>query len=945
MTRRSYLAGIQRLAAGGRPADSVLPYDISFDRQYNPYGGDFFTYGQGPSHKFFDDSYGRVYPAPPPPVVEPIVKSPFDTATPYMPSFPEGGDGGQGDGGQGGFGGMGDFGQMGDDFGEFPSDDLADAVAAAIGDLGRTGQVGPNAHGLESVASRSPADMGKAQSTLSPEQQMNPGTIGSTFANPNAAWGLARPQAPQNMPSLPTSIQAPEVEPVSQEPETTGMMGASFSGFGTLGMPGTPSLSSELGISSQSPFSTPAYSEMTQQEMDQETNPTTGLQDIGQMQAGMMSNSALQAAIAALSQPNVAPVAIADMQPEQAQQAPQQSGLAAALGVSQSELDAATAAYSGQHPNIGVPSSIPGVSQIGLAQMAQEAQAQANQASEENDPNSTAAEAAANAAGVGIGGLGASDYGGGEDDGGQGGGQGGSGNSGSSSGAGSDGGNTDGGMGDSRKRGGRVRGYAVGGGISGPEAPSAPSVPGEMQTASIGSMLGVSDEAGLGSVASRGLTNRGNLGFQSVMNELKDYQDFVDAQFSTPYTGPQVNMSAVMGVPEVRDTMDDQGKTPSEAGPGPGGGASNSGSGGVSSGQNSDGPDSPGYWTGGRVYARGGLVDAARRVGGAGRRGDTMLAHISPREARSLDRVQGGPSFNPQTGLREYFGLDDIGDFFGDIVDNDFVRGALPVAGGLLGGALGGPFGAAAGAALGSLAAGNDIEDALLSGAISGVGAYAVPKLAANLGLEGISQGAFGGGGEGADAGALLGDAGGGAAASAPSALQSVGNAFTSPLGLLALGGGGLMGVLKGSGGDDDPSAQGAVQPLSLDNWSGTEQPWREGRLDQRAATPYQGDYLTYGQNGGEHQFYDNVNPPLRFDRGGPVFGPGDGQSDEISAMLSKGEFVIPADAVAAAGAGDNDAGADRFDALVKQLRQHRNSSGGKLPPKPRQLRSYLGRA
>lgn len=904
MARRSYLAGIQRLATGGRPADSVLPYDISFDRQYNPYGGDFFTYGQGPSHKFFDDSYGRVYPAPPPPVVEPVVKSPFDTATPYMPSFPEGGDGGQGDGGNGA-GGYGGFGNMGDDFGEFP-DALHDAVAQAIGEMGMTGKVGPNAFGLEPAAQQ---NMGMPPGLSVQQQQPD-------FFSDRAAVMGTRPAQPTGM------LATQQPSPVAQS---------------RFSSPVAPSLT-EL---------EPEEAAMVaHQQINDAINvaPVGLLSDVDEPEEEEEEQSSigapgpsLAAALAALSAPTVAPVSPASMQPAQ-QQAPQQSGLAAALGVSQSELDAATAAYSGQHPNVGVPSSIPGVSQIGLAQMAQEAQAQANQASEENDPNSTAAEAAANAAGVGIGGLGASDYGGGDDDGGQG--QGGS--DGSSSGGGSGGGNTDGGMGDSRKRGGRVRGYAIGGGINGPDAPSAPSVPGEMQTASIGSMLGVSDEAGLGSVASRGLPNRGNLGFQSVMNELKDYQDFVDAQFSRGYVGPQVSPNAFNSVPEVRDTMDDTGKTPSEAGPGPGGGASNSGSGGgVSSGQNSDGSDSPGYWSGGRVYARGGLVDAARRVGGAGRRGDSMLAHISPREARSLDRVQGGPSFNPQTGLREYFGLDDIGDFFGDIVDNDFIKGALPVAGGLLGGALGGPFGAAAGAALGSLAAGNDIEDALLSGAISGVGAYAVPKLAANLGLEGIGQGAFGGGESGGDAAALLGDAG----SAAPSAMQSVGNAFTSPLGLLALGGGGLMGVLKGSGNDDEQSTQGTVQPLSLDDWSGTQQPWREGRLDQRAATPYQGDYLTYGQNSGAHQFYDTVNPALRFDYGGRVDGAGDGTSDSIPAMLSNGEYVISSDVVSHLGSGENDAGANKLDRFVEQIRRDRNSNGTKLPPKPKKITSYLARA
>tara|TARA_R110002020_G_scaffold107818_4_gene250194 strand:- start:4623 stop:5768 length:1146 start_codon:yes stop_codon:yes gene_type:complete len=42
-----------------------------------------------------------------------------------------------------------------------------------------------------------------------------------------------------------------------------------------------------------------------------------------------------------------------------------------------------------------------------------------------------------------------------------------------------------------------------------------------------------------------------------------------------------------------------------------------------------------------------------------GRNGDTMLAHINPREAMLLDRVSGGGSMNPMTGMPEFFASDD----------------------------------------------------------------------------------------------------------------------------------------------------------------------------------------------------------------------------------------------------------------------------------------------
>ena len=46
-----------------------------------------------------------------------------------------------------------------------------------------------------------------------------------------------------------------------------------------------------------------------------------------------------------------------------------------------------------------------------------------------------------------------------------------------------------------------------------------------------------------------------------------------------------------------------------------------------------------------------------------GRNGDTMLAHINPKEAMLLDRVSGGGSMNPMTGMPEFF---DVGEAVGE---------------------------------------------------------------------------------------------------------------------------------------------------------------------------------------------------------------------------------------------------------------------------------------
>lgn len=56
-------------------------------------------------------------------------------------------------------------------------------------------------------------------------------------------------------------------------------------------------------------------------------------------------------------------------------------------------------------------------------------------------------------------------------------------------------------------------------------------------------------------------------------------------------------------------------------------------------------------------FARGGIAEAARMVAGYGRNGDTMLAHITPEEARLLKARGGSGTINPQTGLPEFWPL------------------------------------------------------------------------------------------------------------------------------------------------------------------------------------------------------------------------------------------------------------------------------------------------
>jgi hypothetical protein len=54
------------------------------------------------------------------------------------------------------------------------------------------------------------------------------------------------------------------------------------------------------------------------------------------------------------------------------------------------------------------------------------------------------------------------------------------------------------------------------------------------------------------------------------------------------------------------------------------------------------------------TMARGGIAEAARMVANQGRSGDTILAHISPKEAKMLRKRGGAGTTNPRTGFPEY---------------------------------------------------------------------------------------------------------------------------------------------------------------------------------------------------------------------------------------------------------------------------------------------------
>lgn len=136
-------------------------------------------------------------------------------------------------------------------------------------------------------------------------------------------------------------------------------------------------------------------------------------------------------------------------------------------------------------------------------------------------------------------------------------------------------------------------------------------------------------------------------------------------------------------------------------------------------------------------FAKGGLASM-------GRHGDTMLAHINPREAAMLKRMGGAGTINPRTGYPEYFSL------------KKFISAALPIAlnfiapgiGAAIGTSLGltGTAAAMAGSAIigggtAALTGGDPLKGAILGGLGGGlgeaVGGAANNALGLNLGTTG----------------------------------------------------------------------------------------------------------------------------------------------------------------------------------------------------------------
>jgi hypothetical protein len=127
-----------------------------------------------------------------------------------------------------------------------------------------------------------------------------------------------------------------------------------------------------------------------------------------------------------------------------------------------------------------------------------------------------------------------------------------------------------------------------------------------------------------------------------------------------------------------------------------------------------------------------------------------------------------------------------------------------------------------------------------------------------------------------------------------------------------------------GLGGLPQGAPQGMPKPQGMPQAQGLPQGMRSGGLPALSNVPFKEGRLDFRQ-------------------GSAVHGPGDGQSDDIPAMLADGEYVIDAETVAQIGNGSTKAGAKALDKFRENIRAHKRSAPlNKIPPKTKALTSYL---
>ena len=108
-----------------------------------------------------------------------------------------------------------------------------------------------------------------------------------------------------------------------------------------------------------------------------------------------------------------------------------------------------------------------------------------------------------------------------------------------------------------------------------------------------------------------------------------------------------------------------------------------------------------------------------------------------------------------------------------------------------------------------------------------------------------------------------------------------------------------------------------------------------------------QGGMAHGGLHGAQHTYdVPTVEGRKDYRQGAAVTGAGDGQSDDIPAMLADGEYVIDSETVAQLGNGSTKAGSQMLDKFREEIRQHKRSAPvNKIPPPSKSPLAYLAAA
>ncbi len=316
------------------------------------------------------------------------------------------------------------------------------------------------------------------------------------------------------------------------------------------------------------------------------------------------------------------------------------------------------------------------------------------------------------------------------------------------------------------------------------------------------------------------------------------------------------------------------------------------------------------------------LRKTAEKLRRHGQRGDTVLAHISPAEAKFLQSRFGG-DINPKTGLPQY-GLfkaakkvyKSVAKVVSPITSKSFRTNAVPLALAFLGNSIAGPIGAQAGSAVGTAMVGGKRKDYLKNAAIT----YGVQHLAGNGGGSGL----FGGNGakETSTGGSkgildslngLIGGGGGGGGAGLKGLLGPALLATT------------VMGGLKGKSsykpyeGPTVPQmmaqhgvskypvvpVQRARPPRNKQVSLAHLQPFNPGMVEQQYFQP-EGEFEEYAQGGVVRNAYM---------RGGDG-----GQADTVDIEMPEGSYVQDATTISLYGDGGSEAGNLRLDELKNKF-------------------------